>query len=63
MRIAPQFDEEFLNVRPGYIVEKDAEALAVGELGVVAALAGEIGVKLETVAHIAHHDERWPFMR
>ena len=44
-------------------VEMDAKALAIGELGVVAAFAGEIGIELEAMADIAHHDEGRPFMR
>ena len=63
MRIAPQLDEKIARFLPAQIVEKNAKALAVGKLGIVAALAGEIGIELEAMADIAHHDEGRPFVR
>ncbi len=63
VRVSPDGAEQRLHLGLRQIVEEDAEALPVRELGVVAALAGEVGVKLEAVAHIAHDDEGRPVMR
>ena len=44
------------------IIQKNAETLTIRKLRIVAALAGEIGIDLKTMAHITHHNERWPLV-
>ena len=62
VRIIPDGAEHGLHFGLCQIIEVDAEGLAVRELGVVAALAGEIGVEFEAVADIADDDEGRPLM-
>jgi hypothetical protein len=59
-RIGPDQPQALPHLRPAQIVEVDAEGPAVGELDVVAALAGEVGIGLDHVADIADQDERRP---
>src|SRR5262245_24024858 len=62
-RVGPHQPQPVANAFIAQILEIDAEALAVGELGVVLPLAGEVGIELQAMADIAGEDERRPAVR
>src|SRR5690606_39664443 len=60
VRIAPDRPQPLANFLAAQVLQVDAEAGPVGELAVVAALAGEVGENLDRVADVANQDERRP---
>jgi hypothetical protein len=62
-RIGPDARQPIANVLPPQILHVDTKGLTIGELRVVLPLAGEVGIDLDHVAHVAHQDERRPAMR
>ncbi len=58
--VVPDRAQALADVLVAQIVEIDAEAVAVRELRVVLALAGEVGIDLDAVADVADEHERRP---
>jgi hypothetical protein len=61
-RIGPDTSQPLPDLRAAQVLQIDAERLAIGELGVVLPLAGEVGIGLDDVADVADQDERRPAM-
>src|SRR5690606_14249223 len=60
VRIEPDRPQPLPNLLAAQVLQVDAEAGPIGELAVVAALAGEVGEHLDRVAHVADQDKRRP---
>lgn len=63
MGIEPYRLEAVAHLWFAQVFEINTKALAVGKLGVVLPLPGEIGIDLDAVADVADEDERRPTMR
>ena len=59
-RVEPQGAQALANVGATQVIQPDAEVPGVGEGGVVAAGAAELGVELDVAADVDHHDEGRP---
>jgi hypothetical protein len=62
-RIGPDARQPLADLRPPQVFQINPERLPIGELGVVFALPGEVGIGPDHMADIAHQDERRPAMR
>jgi hypothetical protein len=60
VRVGPGRLEAGLDGGIAQLVHIDAEALRIGELGIVFALAGKVGMELDDVADIDKDDEAGP---
>ncbi len=60
VRIDPDAAESVTDGRVAELIERDAKPAPIGELRVVFALPGEIGIGFDDVADIADQDERRP---
>src|ERR1700674_4256342 len=57
--LSPDAYEPLADLGFPQVLQVDAERLPVGELVVGFPITAEIGIDLETVAHVAHDDEWW----
>src|SRR6185312_1097282 len=62
VRVRPDQPQPLADFLIAQLFEIDAVALAVGELAVVASLAGEVGIDFEGVPDVADDDERRPLV-
>lgn len=63
MRIEPDRLQAVAHLGLAQIFEVDSKALAIGELRVIFALPGKVGIDLDTVTDVADDDERRPAVR